>query len=186
MVTRNQKQSGRGSSEGNVAPSWGASTPSKDPARRKPCTPSLLPFLPPSLPPSFPSSLLPFFPVLPFPWWWWWCCCSLISPDPELGGKGDFRLLYEIQQSGGLGQGSQHWTGVCAPTSVMSFSSLGIHKSLGSPAWLSQLSICLWLRLGSQGPRIQPCIRLPAQWGACFSLSFCHSFRALSLSVSNK
>ena len=47
------------------------------------------------------------------------------------------------------------------------------HKNLskGVLGWLSWLSICLWLRSGSQGPGIQPHIRLSAQRGVCFSLS---------------
>ena len=31
------------------------------------------------------------------------------------------------------------------------------------PGWLSQLSVCLWLRSQSQGPKIKPQVRLPAQ-----------------------
>ena len=37
--------------------------------------------------------------------------------------------------------------------------------------WVAQwVSVCLQLRSWSQGPRIETCIRLPAQWGVCFSL----------------
>ena len=43
----------------------------------------------------------------------------------------------------------------------------------GVPGWLSQLSLCLWLRSQSRGPGIKPHIGLPAQWGICFSLSLC-------------
>lgn len=45
------------------------------------------------------------------------------------------------------------------------------HHSLGNPGWLGQLGVFLWLRTWSQGPGIQPHIRLPAQQRACFSLS---------------
>jgi len=44
-------------------------------------------------------------------------------------------------------------------------------NSPGAPEWLSRLSVCLWLRSGSQGSGIEPRIGLPAQRGACFSLS---------------
>ena len=37
--------------------------------------------------------------------------------------------------------------------------------------WLNQLSICLQLRLQSQGPGIKPHMGLPAQQGVCFPLS---------------
>ena len=40
----------------------------------------------------------------------------------------------------------------------------------GAPGWLSQLSICLWLRSWSRCPGIKSCLRLPAHPGACFSL----------------
>ena len=36
---------------------------------------------------------------------------------------------------------------------------------LGAPRWLSWLVICLQLRSWSQGPWIEPHIRLPTQWG---------------------
>ena len=40
--------------------------------------------------------------------------------------------------------------------------------------WVVQLiSICLQLRSLSQGPGIKPHVRLPAQWGFCFSLCLC-------------
>ena len=41
----------------------------------------------------------------------------------------------------------------------------------GAPGWLNQLSVCLHPRSWSQGPGIEPCIRLPAQRGVHFSLS---------------
>lgn len=41
----------------------------------------------------------------------------------------------------------------------------------GALGWLSRLSISLQLRLWSPGPGIKPHIGLPAQQGACFSLS---------------
>ena len=58
----------------------------------------------------------------------------------------------------------------------------------GAPGWLSQLSICLQLRSLSQGPGIEPCLRLPAQRAVCFSLSLCLPLCLLvpSLSLSSK
>ncbi len=50
----------------------------------------------------------------------------------------------------------------------------------GAPEWLSWLSVCLQLRSWSRGPGIEPHVRLPAQWGVCFSLLL--SLCALSLS----
>ena len=47
--------------------------------------------------------------------------------------------------------------------------------------WLSQLSICLWVRSGSQGPGIEPHVGLSAQQGAYFSLS---SQLVLSVTIS--
>ena len=59
-----------------------------------------------------------------------------------------------------------------------------------APSWLSQLSICLWLKSWSQGPAIKPHthVRSPAQRGVCFSLSLWPSTHlySLSLSLSNK
>ena len=55
---------------------------------------------------------------------------------------------------------------------------------VGACRGLSQLSIGLRLRSWSQGLGIEPCIRLPAQWRACFSLSLCSC--SLSLSQINK
>ena len=43
-------------------------------------------------------------------------------------------------------------------------------KALG---WLSQLSVCLWLRSQSKCPGIESHIRLSAPRGVCFSLSLC-------------
>ena len=60
----------------------------------------------------------------------------------------------------------------------------------GAPGWLRWGNICLWLASWSQGSGMEPCIRLPAQQGACFSLSLCCSpylcSLSLSLSLSNK
>ena len=45
-----------------------------------------------------------------------------------------------------------------------------------APGLLSWLSICLQLRSWYQGPGFKlHVVGLPAQWGSCFSLSFCHS-----------
>ena len=56
--------------------------------------------------------------------------------------------------------------------------------------WLSWLSVCLQFRSWSQGPGIKSHIRLPAQWGACVSLSLflspllmCSLVLSLSLSL---
>ena len=54
---------------------------------------------------------------------------------------------------------------------------------IGTPGWLSRLSVCLWLRSWSQGPGIKPHIRLPARW-ACFCLSLCLLLPLLVLSCS--
>ena len=48
------------------------------------------------------------------------------------------------------------------------------------PGWLSWLTVCLWLRSWSWGPRIEPYVFLPAQQGVCFSLSLCPSPFVLS------
>lgn len=56
---------------------------------------------------------------------------------------------------------------------------------LGAPGCLGWLSVCLRLRSWSHGPGIEPCIRLPAQWGVCYSLSLC-LLLCLSLSLSNE
>ena len=45
-------------------------------------------------------------------------------------------------------------------------------QSLGAPGWLSWLSVCLWLRSHSQGPVIESCILLLAQWSLFLSLPF--------------
>ena len=50
----------------------------------------------------------------------------------------------------------------------------------GAPGWLNQLSVCLLLR----DPGIEPCIRLPAQWGVCFSLPLCPSLCLCPFSLS--
>ena len=62
---------------------------------------------------------------------------------------------------------------------------------LGVPRWLSWLSVSLWFRSWSQGPGIEAHIRLPAQKGVCFSLSFyctpcCVLSLVFSLSLSNE
>ena len=36
-----------------------------------------------------------------------------------------------------------------------------IYKSGGTPGWLSQLHICLWLKSWSKGPRTEPQVGLP-------------------------
>jgi len=55
---------------------------------------------------------------------------------------------------------------------------------LGEPGWLRWLNIYLQLRSWSQGPGIEPHIRLSAQLGAYFSLSLCLSPYLWSLSLS--
>ena len=65
------------------------------------------------------------------------------------------------------------------------------NTSVGAPGWLSGLSVCLWLEPSSQGPGIEPHGGLPAQRGACFSLSLCPTLslvhaHTLSLSQINK
>ena len=54
---------------------------------------------------------------------------------------------------------------------------------MGCLGGLSHLSVCLGLRSWSQDPGIQPCIRLPAQWGVCFSLSLHYCSLSLTLSL---
>ena len=56
----------------------------------------------------------------------------------------------------------------------------------GVPGWLSRLGIFLRLKSWSQGPGIEPCIRLAAQRGICYSLSLCLPLLLLVLSLSNK
>ena len=63
----------------------------------------------------------------------------------------------------------------------------GKRMSFGAPGWLSQFSVCLWLRTWSRGPGIE----VSAQCGVCFSLSLCplrtHPCScSLSHSLSNK
>ena len=53
-------------------------------------------------------------------------------------------------------------------------------RALGGLRWLS---VCLWLRLCSRGPGIEPPGGLPAQQGVCFSLSL-SPLLILSLSLS--
>lgn len=58
-------------------------------------------------------------------------------------------------------------------------------KKCGAHGWLS----CLQLRLWSLSPRIEPSVRIPAQWGVYFSLALCPSpllmlFLLLGLSLS--
>ena len=59
-----------------------------------------------------------------------------------------------------------------------------LNQYLGVPGWLSQLSVCLWLRSLPWGPGIEACIRLPAQRGLCFSLSLWLSLHLCPLSLS--
>ena len=49
---------------------------------------------------------------------------------------------------------------------------------IGAPAWLSQLSVCLWFMSG-----IEPHVGLSAQQGACFSLCLPPSPTACALSL---
>ena len=58
-------------------------------------------------------------------------------------------------------------------------------SDLKAPGWLSWLNLCLRLSSWSQGPGVEPCIRLPAQWGFYFpSFSFCPSLCLCSASLS--
>ena len=57
-----------------------------------------------------------------------------------------------------------------------------LKTSLGVPGWLRWLNVCLQLKSSSQGPGMEPSVRLPAQWDVCFSLSLCVFVHALSLS----
>ena len=54
------------------------------------------------------------------------------------------------------------------------------------PGWLSQLSICLLLSHDPGVFGVEPCVRVPARWGACFSLSPCSCSLSLSLPLSLK
>ena len=54
-----------------------------------------------------------------------------------------------------------------------------------APGWLSQLSVCLWLRSWSQSPGIESDSLLRGE-PASPSPSACHSAWDLSLSLSNK
>lgn len=56
---------------------------------------------------------------------------------------------------------------------------------MGAPGWLSQLTVCLQLMTWSQGRRMKPHIRLPAQQGVCLSLSLCPSLCSGALSFSH-
>ena len=57
----------------------------------------------------------------------------------------------------------------------------------GAPGWLSRLSVCPQLRSWSWGPGIETCVRLPAQWAGCLSLSTaCALLSVFSLSHVNK
>ena len=49
--------------------------------------------------------------------------------------------------------------------------------------WLSQLSVCLWLKSQSQSSEIKPHIGLSAQWGLLLPLPLPLSFTHASLSV---
>ena len=81
----------------------------------------------------------------------------------------------------------------CTANNPSRFQCAGFQNgSMGAPGWLRQLSIYLWLRWWSQGPGIESCTGLPAQWGICFSLSLYPSqspglsLSLLILSLSNK
>ena len=61
------------------------------------------------------------------------------------------------------------------------------NNSFGMLGWLKQFSLCFWLRSWPRGPGIKPCIRLPAWWRVCFSLSLSPSPPcSCSLSISLK
>lgn len=55
----------------------------------------------------------------------------------------------------------------------------------GAPEWLSQLSVCLRLGSGPQGPGVESCLELPDQRGVCFPCTLPHSC-GVSLSLSNE
>ena len=59
-----------------------------------------------------------------------------------------------------------------------------IIKTTLQGAWVTWLSSCLQLRLWCQGPGIQSWVGLPAEPGACFSLSPCPSPCLCSLALS--
>ena len=65
-------------------------------------------------------------------------------------------------------------TMICKDESFSKLSVIG-------PGWLSQLSVCLFLRSWSQDPGIKPHVEFPVQWGVCFSLSLCPLPLPLSL-----
>ena len=44
------------------------------------------------------------------------------------------------------------------------------NDSTWHPGGSVHLSVCPWLRWLSEGPRIEPLIGLPTQWGVCLSL----------------
>ena len=51
--------------------------------------------------------------------------------------------------------------------------------------WVAQSVKCLTsAQVIYRGPGMASCVRLPAQWGACFSLSFCWSLCLCSLALS--
>ena len=62
-----------------------------------------------------------------------------------------------------------------------------IHCNLSRNEWapggFSRWSVCLWFRSWSQGPGIESCIRLPAQWGVCISLWLSPCLSSLSFSL---
>ena len=60
----------------------------------------------------------------------------------------------------------------CSDSHLNSREAVQFKKTLTWGTWVAQLfSVCLWLRSWSQGPGMEPRIRLPAQRTACFSLS---------------
>ena len=112
--------------------------------------------------------------------------CSKVNPGFSLkkhacGFLNQTHFSVLIQPSG-----SSHLTTSNAISSeTVKCSVLKFHQkgtAFGELWWLSWLSVCLQLMSLTQGPGIQvrsltqvtgiqPCIRLPAQRGACFSLS---------------
>ena len=59
--------------------------------------------------------------------------------------------------------------------SVYPAGNITLHKNSteGAPGWLSRFSVWPWLESWPQGCVVEPCVRLWAQQGVCFSLSLC-------------